>query len=71
MEEDETDCGGVKNRSLSESVSEEAWRESDSVAGDSKLDAPPSPKGIILWVKTSPVSSARKAKPTVKASPAY
>ena len=80
MEEDdadETDCGGVKNRSLSESVSEDAWpiRESDGeagVAGDSELDAPdvPSPKGIIIWVKSSPVSSARKAKPTVKASPA-
>lgn len=74
---DETDCGGVKNRSLSESVSEDAWpiRESDGeagVAGDSELDAPdvPSPKGIIIWVKSSPVSSARKAKPTVKASPA-
>lgn len=32
---DETDCGGVKNRSLSESVSEDAWpiRESDGEAG--------------------------------------
>nr|QFV19621.1 hypothetical protein [Capsicum annuum var. glabriusculum] len=93
---DETDCGGVKNCSLSESVSEDAWpiresdgeagsesvsedawpiRESDGeagVAGDSELDAPdvPSPKGIIIWVNSSPVSSARKAKPTLKASPA-
>ena len=54
MEEDDADeCAGVKNRCLSESVSEDAWPigESDGeagVAGDSELDAPdvPSPKGI-------------------------
>ncbi|EXB85456.1 hypothetical protein L484_023689 [Morus notabilis] len=71
---DETDCGRVKNRSLSESVSEDAWpiREYDGEARDSELDAPhvPSPKGIIIWVKSSPMSNARKAKPTVRASPA-
>lgn len=68
MEEDdadETDCGGVKNRSLSESVSEDAWpiRESDGVETLSLMRLmSPRRKHHMGGVKSSPVSSARQAQ---------